>query len=298
MNWEKLLDRFIRHLALEKGLADNTLFAYQSDLQRYVQYLKDHRIKKPESITPLLLQQFIGELYDLGLSESSLARNFSALRGFHRFLIREEITRTDPTELLETPRLKRKLPAVLSVEEVEKILEQPDTDTLAGIRDRAMLETLYACGLRVSELLGLTVDAVLLNDQFVRVWGKGSRERFVPLGDEAARWLKIYLGRVRPHLSLGVASRNILFLNLRGKPLSRMGFWKILQKYVRQARIQTEVHPHTFRHSFATHLLENGADLRAVQELLGHQDISTTQIYTHVTTQRLREVYQQHHPRA
>ncbi len=298
MNWQKLLDRFIRHLALEKGLADNTLFAYQNDLQRYVQYLKEHRIKRPEAITPLFLQQFIGELYDLGLSESSLARNFSALRGFHRFLMREELTRADPTELLETPRLKRKLPTVLSVEEVEKILEQPDTETPAGIRDRAMLETLYACGLRVSELLSLTVEAVMLEDQFVRVWGKGSRERFVPLGDEAARWLKIYLGRVRPELSLGVSSRNILFLNLRGKPLSRMGFWKILRKYVRQAHIQTEVHPHTFRHSFATHLLENGADLRAVQELLGHQDISTTQIYTHVTTQRIREIYQQHHPRA
>jgi len=297
MNWEYLLEKFIRHLALEKALADNTLFAYRNDISRYIRYLKEKKIRRVEDISQLFLQDFIGQLYDVGLSGSSLARNFSALRGFHKYLIANGMTEHDPTELLETPRLKRKLPSVLSVQEVIRIIEQPDTEQPLGIRDRAMLEVLYGCGLRVSELLGLKLDNLYLKEEFIRVRGKGSKERFVPIGREAIHRLQVYLGRTRPLLTDSVHSRNTVFLNRRGRPMSRMGFWKILRKYVLLANISAEVHPHTFRHCFATHLLDNGADLRSVQELLGHEDISTTQIYTHVTRQKLAKVFKEFHPR-
>lgn len=297
MDWEFLLEKYIRHLALEKALSDNTQFSYRNDLGRYIRYLSDNKIESPEQITLLLLQKYIGQLYDAGLAGSSMARNFSSLRGFHRYLLETRHTTTDPTELLETPRLSRKLPPVLSVAEVEAILNQPDTETPAGIRDRAMLEVLYGCGLRVSEMLNLKLDHLFLQDELVRILGKGSKERFVPIGKEAVHWLTIYLGRVRPLLGVGQQTRNHVFLNRFGKPLSRMGFWKILKKYTLSANISTEVHPHTFRHCFATHLLENGADLRAVQELLGHEDISTTQIYTHLNRKKLASIYHEHHPR-
>ncbi len=297
MDWKKLLDKYIRHLALEKALAENTLFAYQNDLARYHTFLKENNITDVEQITPLILQNFIGQLYDAGLSGSSLARNFSALRGWHQFLVLNGWAQNDPTEILETPRLKRSLPAVLSVEEIFGIMDQPDVESALGIRDRAMLEMLYGCGLRISELLNLKMNAVYPDDALVRILGKGGKERFVPIGEEALHWLKIYLGRVRPVMAAGVGSRNVIFLNNRGRPLTRMGFWKILRKYVIQANISTEVHPHTFRHCFATHLLENGADLRSVQELLGHADISTTQIYTHVSRKQLADIYKRYHPR-
>jgi len=297
MEWEKLLARYIRHLALEKGLADNTLLSYETDLVRYVHYLADQGIRDSQEITPLILQQYIAQLYELGLASSSLARNFSAIRGFHQFLVVSDLSASDPSELLETPRLKRRLPEVLSLEEVVSILKQPEVEDILGIRDRAMLEVIYGCGLRISELLGMTVSNLFLEDELIRIIGKGSKERFCPVGEEAVHWLKMYLARSRPLLSKGTTSRNIVFLNRNGRPMSRMGFWKILKKYVQQANIQQEVHPHTFRHCFATHLLDNGADLRSVQELLGHADISTTQIYTHVSHQQLAKIYKKYHPR-
>jgi len=297
MDWEKLLARYIRHLALEKGLADNTLLSYETDLARYVHYLADQGIRDSQEIAPLILQQYIAQLYELGLASSSMARNFSAIRGFHQFLVINNLSAFDPSELLETPRLKRRLPEVLSLEEVVSILKQPAVEDILGIRDRAMLEVIYGCGLRISELLGMTVSNLFLEDELVRIVGKGSKERFCPVGEEAIHWLKMYLARSRPLLSKGTTSRNIVFLNRRGQPMSRMGFWKILKKYVQQANIQQEVHPHTFRHCFATHLLDNGADLRSVQELLGHADISTTQIYTHVSHQQLAKIYKKYHPR-
>jgi integrase/recombinase XerD len=297
MDWEKLLARYIRHLALEKGLADNTLLSYETDLTRYVYYLADQRIYDSQEITPLILQQYIAQLYDLGLASSSMARNFSAIRGFHQFLVVNDLSDFDPSELLETPRLKRRIPEVLSLEEVVLILKQPEVEDILGIRDRAMLEVIYGCGLRISELLGMTVSNLFLEDELIRIVGKGAKERFCPVGQEAIHWLKMYLARSRPLLSKGTTSRNIVFLNRRGHPMSRMGFWKILKKYVQQANIQQEVHPHTFRHCFATHLLDNGADLRSVQELLGHADISTTQIYTHVSHQQLAKIYKKYHPR-
>ena len=297
MDWENLLAKYLRHLALEKGLANNTLFSYETDLSRYMKYLGEQAIKSSEQISPLVLQQYIGQLYDIGLASSSMARNFSAIRGFHQFLVASNWSTTDPSELLETPRLKRRLPAVLSVEEVISILKKPDVEDILGIRDRAMLEVLYGCGLRISELLGITINNLFLDEELIRIVGKGSKERFSPVGKEAIHWLKIYLARGRPLLSKGTTSRNILFLNRNGRPMSRMGFWKILKKYVMQANIQYDVHPHTFRHCFATHLLDNGADLRSVQELLGHADISTTQIYTHVSRQQLAKIYKKYHPR-
>jgi integrase/recombinase XerD len=297
MDWEYLLEKFIRYVALEKGLSDHTQFAYRNDLHRYVSFLISKKINGVEEISPQILQEYIFQLYDIGLSGSSMSRNFSTLRGFHHFLVISDLTKIDPTEILETPRLKRALPPVLSVEEVFKLIEQPDLDSVLGIRDRAMLEVLYGCGLRVSELLNLKINNLFLEDRYIRVYGKGSKERLVPLGEEAVYHLKIYLARVRPALVKQLHSKNILFLNFRGKPMTRMGFWKILRNYWIQANIQKEVHPHTFRHCFATHLLENGADLRAVQELLGHADISTTQIYTHVTHKALTEIYRKYHPR-
>jgi integrase/recombinase XerD len=298
MQWQNLLDRFIRHLALEKGLSDNTLLAYENDLKRYIQHLANNEINNIEQITPLFLQNYISLLYELGLVESSMARNFSAIRRFHQFLITHDITTKDPSELLETPRLKRKLPEVLSVEEVFSIIKQPNTEAILGIRDRAMLEVLYGCGLRISELLNLKLNHLFLDDELIRVLGKGSKERFTPIGKEAIHWLKIYLGRVRFTLASSKTTRNVVFLNRNGYPMTRMGFWKILRKYVLKANIRQDVHPHTFRHCFATHLLDNGADLRSVQELLGHVDISTTQIYTHVSRQQLTKIYRKYHPRS
>jgi len=298
MNWPDLLARYIRYLALEKGLADNTLFSYENDLQRYIHYLDSRKIQTTSQISLLILQEYIGKLYDIGLASSSLARNFSAIRGFHQFLIANNLSQTDPSELLETPRQKRSLPQVLSVEEVTKIITQPDTEAILGIRDRAMLEVIYGCGLRVSELLTMKLNNMLLSEGLLRIMGKGSKERFTPIGDEAVHWLTVYLGRSRPQLSKGVHSKNIVFLNRRGKQMSRMGFWKILRKYTLNANITYEVHPHTFRDCFVTHLLDNGADLRSVQELLGHSDISTTQIYTHVSHQQLARIYKKYHPRS
>jgi integrase/recombinase XerD len=297
MDWEKLLAKYIRHLALEKGLADNTLLSYETDLGRYVHYLDEQEIRDSREITPLILQQYIAQLYDLGLASSSMARNFSAIRGFHQFLVVSNLSASDPSELLETPRQKRRLPEVLSLDEVISILKKPNVEDILGIRDRAMLEVLYGCGLRISELLGMNVSNLFLDDELIRIVGKGSKERYCPVGEEAVHWLKTYLARSRPLLSKGTTSRNIVFLNRNGRPMSRMGFWKILKKYVQQANIQQEVHPHTFRHCFATHLLDNGADLRSVQELLGHSDISTTQIYTHVSHQQLAKIYKKYHPR-
>ena len=298
MKWTDLLARYIRYLALEKGLADNTLFSYENDLQRYIHYLDSRKIQTPSQISLIILQEYIGKLYDIGLASSSLARNFSAIRGFHQFLIANNLSQTDPSELLETPRQKRSLPQVLSVEEITGIITQPDTESILGIRDRAMLEVMYGCGLRVSELLTMKLNNLLLSEGLLRIMGKGSKERFSPIGDEAVHWLNVYLGRSRPQLSKGVHSKNIVFLNRRGMQMSRMGFWKILRKYTLNANISHEVHPHTFRHCFATHLLDNGADLRSVQELLGHSDISTTQIYTHVSHQQLARIYKKYHPRS
>lgn len=298
MSWQTLLQKYLRSLSLEKGFSNNTVFSYENDLKRYLGFLGRRKIATVDKITSSTIQDYAELLAKLGLSNATVSRNFSAIRSFHKFLIEEGETKTNPTELLETPRLKRKLPEVLSVDEVSDLMNAPDIETTVGIRDRAILESLYGCGLRVSEAIELKIENVFMEDGFLRVLGKGNKERIIPIGKEAIHWIKVYLARVRPTQSHGIASRNQLFLNRFGKRFSRMGMWKLIQKYVRQANITRRVYPHIFRHSFATHLLENGADLRAVQEMLGHVDISTTQIYTHLSSQYIRQIYKEYHPRA
>ncbi len=290
------LEGYLNRLILERGLSPSTIESYDRDLRRYLAFLEDRHIEDMAAIAQTDIDAFLNQLLHCGLSSSSLARNISAVRGFHRFLLSEGLVGNDPSENIEAPRLKRRLPEVLEVAEVEALLEQPDTAKPLGLRDRAMLELLYACGLRVSELLSLREADIFFSQGFVRCFGKGSKERLVPVGRTAASWVQRYLEQSRPGLNKR-APTDILFLNARGAPLSRMGFWKILRDYARRAGIRKRVHPHILRHSFATHLLEGGADLRSVQEMLGHADISTTQIYTHVDREYLKEVHRQFHPR-
>jgi integrase/recombinase XerD len=293
---DDLLDRYLSHLAVERGLSGNSLDSYARDLRRYLDHLKQRNIDSLELITRKQVSEYLSLLSGYGLSPASLSRNISALRGFHRFLISENVCKTDPTENIDTPKLGRRLPEVLDLPEVEALLAQPDTASSLGLRDKAMLELLYACGLRVSELLTMKQSDLFFGQGFVRCFGKGSKERVIPVGQAAQKWVGSYLSQARPGLIRKKAT-DILFLNNRGTGLSRMGFWKILRHYAKMAGIRKNVHPHILRHSFATHLLEGGADLRSVQEMLGHADISTTQIYTHVDREYLKEVHRQFHPR-
>jgi len=293
-----LLENFLDHLSVEENLSPNTIASYRNDIQRYLQFAGNNkRYPDLNSVTPRDISEFIQLLHRLGLAAKSIARNLSAIRSFNKFLIDEGILRSDPAENTDLPKIPKSLPPVLEVQEVEKILEQPDATDFLGVRDRAMLEVLYACGLRISELLGLKQIDVRTESGFLRVFGKGSKERLVPMGGQAVNWVVYYQEKVRPTLTGKSKSDDVLFLNAKGKKMSRMGFWKILRKYTDQAGIQKEITPHTFRHSFATHLLEGGADLRVVQELLGHADISTTQIYTHIDREYLKEVHRTYHPR-
>jgi len=289
-------DEFVRYLQVERRLAPASLDAYRRDIGRYLRFLTSREVTSPDGISPGLVTEHLVRLRQRGLAPSSVARHLSAVRTFHRFLVTEERCAGDPTEHLHSPRLWKRLPDVLHQNEIEELMAQPDISAPAGVRDRAMLEMMYAAGLRVSELLALKTADLLPELKYIRVLGKGLRERVVPVGSEAIRWVGRYREEVRPLLS-NPLSDEVLFLNLRGKGLSRMGFWKILRKYVAMTGIRTRVSPHTLRHSFATHLLEGGADLRAVQEMLGHADISTTQIYTHVDREYLKEVHRTFHPR-
>ncbi len=297
MDWPALLDAYLTYLAIERSLSDNSIDSYRIDLKRYVEFLAGAHITKITAITPLVIQDFTALLNELGLSSNSISRNFSSIRGFHKYLVLENFTAIDPTEVLETPRLTRKLPEILSLDEIERILQVPDTETPIGMRDRAMLETFYGAGLRVSELINLKTECVFFDEYVLRIIGKGNKERFVPIGEQGLHALKMYMTRGRPLVIRERAGGSEVFLNRFGEPFSRMGIWKIVRKNVVEAGILRRVYPHIFRHSFATHLLENGADLRAVQEMLGHSDISTTQIYTHVSRQYLKEVYKSFHPR-
>ncbi|HTJ21590.1 MAG TPA: site-specific tyrosine recombinase XerD [Gemmatimonadaceae bacterium] len=290
------LDRFSDYLTLEQGSSPRTLEAYRRDVERLVDYARSKGIQTPTDVTSRALREFVYHLKDLGLSPSSIRRNISAVRTYFRFLMADGVVVRDPSERLETPQRWRTLPDVLTVQEVERLLAAPTLDDPLAFRDRAMLELAYGAGLRVSEWITLGVRDALLEDKLVRVFGKGSKERLVPIGRTAIGAVATYLRELRPRLEKG-SGKGILFLNARGEPLSRMGAWKILRRYVERAGITKDVSPHTLRHSFATHLLEGGADLRAVQEMLGHADISTTQIYTHVDREYLRQVHRQYHPR-
>jgi integrase/recombinase XerD len=292
------LTQYLSYLKFEKNLSENSISAYQNDLERYLNYLKTQRILHPENIQPKHIRRLLQGLSELGLSSTSLARNLSSIRSFHMFLIGEDLLKTDPSEHVDGPKLRRYLPSVLTFDEIEKICTDISLDSTLGIRDRAMVEVLYACGLRISELLSLLLREIYFNEEFVRIIGKGSKERLVPISKRALKWMRKYLNESRPFLDKHQRSEGVAFLNSRGTAMSRMGFWKNLNKYIKNSGIRKEIHPHTFRHSFATHLLEGGADLRAVQEMLGHSDISTTQIYTHLDRTYLQQEYKDFHPRA
>ena len=286
---------FLDHVRLERGLSDNTVLSYERDLVRYLGVLTSSGLSTVDEIRQQAVVDHIRLLGDLGLKPSSVARNLTSIRVFHRFLTSEGLSDRTPTENLKPPKVGRKLPSVLTVAEVDRLLNAPDVDTTLGLRDRALLEMTYGAGLRVSEAIGLEFSQLMFEIDVVRVIGKGSKERFVPIGSQAQAWVGRYLEEARGDLAR--ASARWVFLNFRGGKLSRMGIWKILRKCVLEAAIAKKVSPHTLRHSFATHLLEGGADLRAVQEMLGHSDISTTQIYTHVDREYLKEVHRTFHPR-
>ncbi len=292
-----LVERFVDFLALERGASPATNEAYGRDVARFATYARIQGATGPADIPPRAVREYVYHLKDLGLSAASIRRNVSAVRTYYRFLLGDGIVARDPTERIETPRRWRSLPEVLTVDEVTRLLAAPTLDEPLVFRDRAILELAYGAGLRVSEWITIAVNDVLMADGLVRVFGKGSKERLVPIGRQAIGAVAIYLRELRPTLDHG-AGDGRLILNARGQPLTRMGAWKVLRKYVAIAGITKRVTPHTLRHSFATHLLEGGADLRAVQEMLGHADISTTQIYTHVDREYLRTVHRQFHPRA
>lgn len=291
-----LLERFSDFLTLEQGAARPTTDAYARDVGRFVSYARTKGIHEPLGASPRLLRDFVYHLKDVGLAPASIRRNVSAVRTYFRFLISEGHLVSDPSERLDTPKRWLTLPDVLTANEVQRLLDAVTLDEPLAFRDRAMLELAYGAGLRVSEWISLGVRDLLLGDALLRVFGKGSKERLVPIGRRAIGAVAIYVRELRPRLERG-GGRGVLFLNARGTPLTRMGAWKMLRKYVEKAGLEKHVSPHTLRHSFATHLLEGGADLRAVQEMLGHADISTTQIYTHVDREYLRTVHRQFHPR-
>ncbi|WP_416149638.1 site-specific tyrosine recombinase XerD [Salipaludibacillus sp. HK11] len=292
------LKEFITYLVVEKALAQNSTRAYERDLSAYIVYLNTvEQIFTFRDVKKSDILHFLHHLNERGRANSTIARMLSSIRSFHQFLIREAFISNDPSVNIEMPKQNVTLPKILSTLEVESLLETPDQSTPLGNRNKAMFELLYATGVRVSELCGLRLEDVHLNMGFIRCLGKGNKERIIPLGKIAVEALHYYLQESRPHLTKREYHQS-LFVNHHGRPLSRQGFWKVLKQLAIDSKIEKEVTPHILRHSFATHLLENGADLRAVQEMLGHADISTTQIYTHVTKVRMREVYTQYHPRA
>jgi integrase/recombinase XerD len=294
---EQLIAEYLTYLAVERGLAENSLSAYRRDLQRTSGYLKQTGASSFSEVDRGLVARLLFWLREEGLAPRTVARHIASLRGLFRYLLAQGHVHEDPTAHLEASSPWARLPGVLSQDEVGRLLAAPPTGTHRGIRDKAMLEVLYAAGLRVSELVTLRLSDVDLEVGYVRCQGKGSKERVVPLGAEAQKWVRCYLSSARPVLARG-QSNSALFLNRFGRPLTRQGFWKILRAHAHAAGIDRRVTPHTLRHSFATHLLERGADLRAVQMMLGHADISTTQIYTHVSRAHLKAVYDRYHPRA
>jgi integrase/recombinase XerD len=292
-----LLDEFLAYLSVERGLAQNSLESYARDLNQFAEYVEELGGGGLDGVTQDTIMAYLAHLRRQGRATSSICRQLAAIRGLYKFLDREGKVQHDPTVNLGSPRLERRLPGVLGSEEVARLLEMPAIGTPSGVRDRAMLEVLYATGMRVSELVSLNVGDLNVGMGYVRCVGKGSKERIVPVGSVASRWTEVYLRTARPRL---VRSRteNALFVNARGKRMTRQGFWKIIRAYAAKAGLQKHVTPHTLRHCFATHLLENGADLRSVQEMLGHADIATTQIYTHLARGKLKEIYDAAHPRA
>mgnify|MGYP005838557801 CR=1 FL=1 len=294
---ELFLREYLAHLKLERNLSENTTLSYKNDLTSFINFISDLKVIDPSEVNSDHIVQFFKTLKEIGLSGTSAARYFSSLKGFFSYLTKNNYINKNPIDKISAPKLSKKLPGVLNVFEVDAILSKPAVNDKLGLRDKAMLELFYACGTRVSELINLKLSDLFLKDEIIRVLGKGSKERLIPIGSSAIFWIEEYLKKSRPLLLKKAKSENYLFLNSRGTKISRMGIWKIVERYVKEADINKDVHPHTFRHSFATHLLEGGADLRAVQEMLGHADISTTQIYTHIDRDYIKQIHKQFHPR-
>lgn len=295
---KELIQQFLIYLKLEKALAENTLLAYERDIRKLNEFL----ILEKKSI-PFLkirlknLQEFLAFIYDFGVNEKSQARIISAIKTFYKYLIIEELIEINPASLLESPKLSRKLPDTLSFEDIQKIIKSIDLSLPQGTRNRTIIETLYSCGLRVSELINLKLSNLYLDVDFIKVIGKGNKERLIPIGSIASKFIQIYIKEIRDKIQIKKGSENILFLNRRGAKLSRVMIFYIVKEATKNAEINKEVSPHTFRHSFATHLIEGGADLRAIQEMLGHASITTTEIYTHISNDYLKSTINQFHPR-
>ncbi len=294
---EGYVNEFINYLAVERGLAQNTLESYGRDLRQFQEYLETSNKEFLKDSNRNTILSYLTTLQSKGRAVSTISRNLAAIKSFYQYLVRERYLEKDPAANLESPKLEKKLPKILTINEVEELLKQPNNFLPTGLRDKAMLELLYATGIRVSELISLNISDINLEMGYIKCFGKGSKERLVPLGSIASKCVQDYINKGRPKL-VRTYEESALFVNHHGNRLTRQGFWKIIKKYAQEANINKEITPHTLRHSFATHLLENGADLRSVQEMLGHADISTTQIYTHVTKNRLKEVYDKTHPRA
>lgn len=296
---QEALAECIIYLKIERGLSANTVTSYKRDIEKYLTFLTEKKITQLDEVSRFEILDFLQTLRQSGAADNSIIRMVSSLRKFHQYLKRESIVSDDPMQLIDTPKKASTLPKAISPQAVEQLLEAPDTTTPLGVRDRTILELMYATGLRISELVNLKLSDMHLTMGFIQTMGKGEKERIIPLGEIASQWLDHYLDGARVYLQdQSVETSEYVFLNSRGKGLSRQGVWKKVKQLALEAGIDQNVTPHTLRHSFATHLLENGADLRMVQELLGHADISTTQIYTHITKTRLKQVYSDYHPRA
>lgn len=292
----ELIEEFISYLSVERGLSDNTLLSYKRDLLRFMDYLKSRHLDSIQKVTRQMITSFMFAEKDRGLSANSISRELACLKSFFKFLIRENKVKEDIASVIESPKLWKKLPSALSVDEVEALLKAPNLRDRMGIRDKASLELIYATGMRVSELINLKMNDVNMDVGFVKCLGKGNKERIIPFGSKAKEAISRYLNKSRASFLKKKVS-NFLFLTKLGKPMSRQTFWKTIKKYAKEARIKKEITPHSMRHSFATHILERGADLRIVQEMLGHADISTTQIYTHINKDRLKSIHKKFHPR-
>jgi integrase/recombinase XerD len=294
-NLSDYLYSFLDYLRIERQLSDNTLVSYEHDIYRFLVYAQEQGVDRMDQFNTSLITSYLSYLNALHLCPGSISRNLSAVKSFFRYCLAEEFIDQNPTENISVPKPWMKLPEVLDIREVMKLLQAPDTTEIIGLRDRAILELMYATGVRVSELIALTQKNLFQNDEFIRVFGKGRKERLIPVAERTFQFVNDYQQQARPQL-LGHHSTDLLFLNRFGRKLSRVSIWKMTKKYAMQASIDKFVSPHTLRHSFATHLIENGADLRAVQEMLGHADISTTQIYTHLDREYLKQVHKRYHP--
>lgn len=295
--WEPYKKGFKAYLQLERSLSPNSIEAYLNDIEKLTSYLQDKgELMNPSEVKLTDLQKFVQWIAELGMTPTSQARIISGIRTFYKYCLLEDISSVDPTTLLEAPKLKRALPDVLSFDEIENIIAQIDLSTPEGTRNKAILETMYSCGLRVSEVVNLKLSQLYMDVGFIRVIGKGNKERLVPIGDSAVKYINIYRSTIRVHQPIQPGEEDILFLNRRGKRLTRVMIFLIIKDLVRKAEIKKNISPHTFRHSFATHLVEGGADLRAVQEMLGHESITTTEIYTHLDREFLRKTLEKFHP--